>query len=111
MPRDSRGGATVTASALPDGSSPRELLLTEIARCPLVEFNLTVEQPTHPCRKVVVHQWPDAPSEAEWGARKRKDWPDLPVEERRARWRREHHVPEPWLGHIEQAPLLFVSSN
>lgn len=34
-----------------------------------------------------------------------------PAAERRDRWRLEHHVPEPWVGHIERAPLLFLSTN
>jgi hypothetical protein len=71
-----------------------DALLSEIARCPLAELNLCAERSTHPCHEVVTHQWPD-----------------IGAEDRRARWRREHHVPEPWVGHIEHAPLLFLSSN
>src|SRR4051812_16511007 len=26
-------------------------------------------------------------------------------------WQRKHHLPEPWVGDIERAPLLFLSSN
>ena len=26
-------------------------------------------------------------------------------------WRRKHHLPEPWVGHLEEAPILFLSSN
>lgn len=83
----------------------------EIARCPLVELNVAAERLTHPCREVVLHQWPDASAGEQQGDWKRKDAQDLPVEARGERWGREHHVPEPWLGHIEQAPLLFLSSN
>lgn len=78
----------------PPAPNEHELLLTEIARCPLMQFNLTVEQPSHPCREVVTHQWPG-----------------VPVEDRRRRWKREHHLPEPWVGQIDRAPLLFVASN
>jgi hypothetical protein len=38
-------------------------------------------------------------------------WPDVLPEERLRRWRSEHHLPEPWVGHLESAPLLFLSSN
>jgi hypothetical protein len=75
-------------------SLERQQLLTEIARCPLLELNLTAERPTHPCHDVVASQWPDSS-----------------LSDRRARWKREHHLPEPWVGHLERAPLLFVSSN
>lgn len=47
-----------------------------------------------PCREIVLHQWPDSGEPA-----------------RRGRWQREHHLPEPWVGHLEDAPLLFLSSN
>jgi hypothetical protein len=69
-------------------------LLLEIARCPLVEFNVQHDRPTHPCHEVVTHQWPG-----------------IGAEQRRERWVREHHIPEPWCGQIGQAPLLFLSSN
>jgi hypothetical protein len=69
-------------------------LLTTIARCPVVVECLTNRESTHPCREIVLHQWPD-----------------VPFEERVRWWRGEHHVPEPWDGHIESAPLLFLSSN
>jgi hypothetical protein len=48
----------------------------------------------HPCTDVVLHQWPG-----------------IADEDRRLRWRAEHHVPEPWVGHLDSAPLLFLSSN
>jgi hypothetical protein len=69
-------------------------LLTTIGRCPVVEACLTQVAPTHPCSEIVLHQWVD-----------------VPVEERIERWRAEHHVPEPWAGHVERASLLFLSSN
>jgi hypothetical protein len=62
----------------------RELLLIEVARCPLVKSNLEEERPSHPCHKVVTHQWRD-----------------VPAEKREARLLSENHVPEPWIGHIK----------
>jgi hypothetical protein len=58
-------------------------LMIEIARCPNVQTCLTSDEP-HPCRNVVAAQ-------------------HLP--------RSRYHVPEPWNGRIETAPILFVSSN
>jgi uracil-DNA glycosylase len=72
---------------------PQELLL-EIARCPVIERCITDYEYESPCRSIIRHQWPGF----------------SPVE-LRARWRREHHVPVPWVGHLEEAPLLFLSSN
>jgi hypothetical protein len=48
-----------------------------------------------PCRDIVLHQWMNVPDRAA----------------RTERWEREHHLPEPWLGHLSAAPILFVSSN
>lgn len=73
--------------------SAAEQLLVTIARCPVVTECVTTDI-GHPCAGVVRHQWPG-----------------IPAEERRSRWRQEHHIPEPWLGHIEEAPILFISSN
>jgi hypothetical protein len=75
--------------------SERTELLLKIARCPIVEKCLADPSPTHPCSKIVLYQWPD----------------DVPFEQRLERWRSEHHIPEPWVGHLESAPLLFLSSN
>jgi hypothetical protein len=69
-------------------------LLTTIARCPIVERCITDPSPTHDCSQIVLYQWPD-----------------VPIEQRRERWQSEHHLPEPWVGHLETAPLLFLSSN
>src|SRR5438876_620822 len=69
-------------------------LLREIAHCPVVESCASGGSQHHPCAEVVLHQWRSV-SDAE----------------RVRRWKREHHVPEPWVGHIETAPLLFLSSN
>jgi hypothetical protein len=72
----------------------RRTLLTTIARCPVVEMCLNDRAATHPCSQIVLHQWPN-----------------VPFEERLARWPDEHQVPEPWVGHLDTAPLLFLSSN
>ena len=60
-------------------------LLLEIARCPNVSTCFRDPQTTHPCSNIVASQ--QAAS--------------LDV----------YHVPEPWNGQIERAPLLFISSN
>jgi uracil-DNA glycosylase len=61
-------------------------LLIKIARCPNVQRCLASDE-RHPCRRVVAAQ----------------NVPDLP--------RFPHQLPEPWSGHIETAPILFVGSN
>jgi hypothetical protein len=71
-----------------------DLLLT-IARCPIMEAHLEARGDGQPCERVVLHQWTEVPSE----------------EARKRRWRREHHAPVPWTGHLDQAPILFISSN
>lgn len=60
-------------------------LLHEITHCPVVEFCLRNPLAKHPCSKIVQAQ--ESLSLA------------------------EHQVPEPWSGHLEQAPILFLSSN
>lgn len=60
-------------------------LLHEIARCPVVDLCLRDRSAKHPCREIVLSQ-----SSASLN---------------------EHQVPEPWSGHLEQAPILFLSSN
>jgi hypothetical protein len=75
--------------------SKRSELLTKIARCPVVEQCLTDPSPSHPCSKIVLYQWPE----------------NVPFKQRLKRWQSEHHLPEPWVGHLESAPLLFLSSN
>lgn len=62
----------------------RELLL-QIARCPNVDRCLSSGDGTHPCMTIVNHQR------------------ELGIE--------EPYVPVPWIGHIEMAPILFLSSN
>ncbi len=66
-------------------TSKRDALLLEICRCPLVADALA--DPAHPCHEVVAA-----------GQR------DRGINEVR-------QVPEPWNGHLESAPILFVSSN
>ena len=56
-------------------------LLVEIARCP--NFCAAVTDKTHPCNKIATN----------------KNQPT------------ERHLPEPWCGDIENAEVLFISSN
>lgn len=60
-------------------------LLQEITRCPHVQFCIQNPLVQHPCRKIVFSQ----------------SFSHL----------NEYQVPEPWSGNIEQAPILFLSSN
>lgn len=60
-------------------------LLLEIARCPNVAICLTRAGTDHPCSTIVRSQWAIGIT--------------------------DHQVPKPWSGHIESAPILFVSSN
>lgn len=70
----------------------KELLC--IARCPVMEACLDSERSSHPCSGITGFQWQsiDAPT-------------------RISRWRDTHQLPEPWVGHLTEAPILFVSSN
>src|SRR4051812_1177628 len=70
-------------------------LMIAIGRCPIMEAHLEGRGGNQLCRKVVLHQWKKVPCD----------------EARERRWRREHHVPVPWVGHLESAPILFISSN
>ena len=70
-------------------------LLVAICRCPIMEAHLEGRGGDEGCGDIVLHQWAQVPSE----------------ESRRGRWHREHHVPVPWVGHLESAPILFISSN
>ena len=65
-----------------------------IARCLVMEACLSDESYSSPCRDIVLHQWPGVSREV-----------------RLARWKREHHLPDRWVGHLTVAPLLFLSSN
>lgn len=67
-------------------------LFLEISRCQVMVATLNGEQT--PCEKVVLCQCPT-----------------LEPEDRRRVWERKHHLPVPWVGHIEEAPLLILSSN
>lgn len=60
-------------------------LLNEIAHCPHVNFCIQNPLVEHPCREIVFSQ----------------SFSIL----------NEYQVPEPWSGRIEQAPILFLSSN
>lgn len=60
-------------------------LLYEIARCPHAQFCLKNPSFEHPCREIVLSQSSSALD--------------------------DYQVPEPWSGHLEQAPILFLSSN
>jgi hypothetical protein len=68
--------------------------LLEVARCPLVEECLEGPPANHPCATIVLDQWRGGDEE-----------------EPRGSWRLAHQLPEPWDGHLETAPILFVSSN
>jgi hypothetical protein len=60
-------------------------LLNEIAHCPHVNFCIQNPSVDHPCREIVFSQSSSTLN--------------------------EYQVPEPWSGCIEQAPILFLSSN
>ncbi|MEG4217013.1 hypothetical protein QUA27_16500 [Microcoleus sp. Pol14C6] len=60
-------------------------LLNEIAHCPHVNFCIQNPSVEHPCREIVFSQSSSTVN--------------------------EYQVPEPWSGRIEQAPVLFLSSN
>lgn len=60
-------------------------LLHEIARCPHVQSCLQNPLVEHPCREIILSQSSSTLD--------------------------EHQVPEPWSGRLEQAPILFLSSN
>jgi hypothetical protein len=66
-------------------------LLLEIARCPVVSnwFDGSTRGLANPCRRIIGYQ------RQEWGVSGRE----------------EFQLPEPWRGHLADAPLLFVSSN
>ena len=60
-------------------------LLLQISRCPNVARCLGKPDRSHPCSAIVNHQQA------------------LGID--------EPYVPVPWIGHIETAPILFLSSN
>ena len=76
----------------PASHTGRQLL--GIARCPVMSDCLDRGTSPHPCAAIARFQW-DAID------------PALRI----ARWRTAHQLPEPWVGHLVEAPILFVSSN
>lgn len=70
-----------------DAEQTRDLFF-DIAHCPNVRVCLETIQP-HPCRAVVEYQV------AQRGAKSYKDF----------------QLPEPWVGQIDVAPILFIGSN
>jgi hypothetical protein len=68
--------------------------LVAIARCPILAECLSSERPAHACSEIALTQWAEVASA-----------------DRVAHWRAWHQLPEPWVGHLEDAPILFVSSN
>jgi hypothetical protein len=62
-------------------------LLREITRCPHIQSCYTSSQSNHPCQKIISSQKEHAQSLDTF------------------------QVPETWSGNIEQAPILFLSSN
>jgi hypothetical protein len=67
-----------------DDRGAARALFFDIARCSVAFGILDDTVGAHPCRRIVEYQ--DVPSP-------------------------EFQLPEPWVGHIETAPLLFVASN
>src|ERR1700745_1036152 len=63
-------------------------LLHEIARCPNIHQWFTAPQNRNPCSKIISVQHSSHPQTLN-----------------------QHHVPEPWSGDREHAPILFLSSN
>ena len=60
-------------------------LLHEIFRCPNVRLCLENPDRDHPCSKIVKVQ--------------------------KSKTLEQHQMPEPWMGHLETAPILFLGSN
>lgn len=68
--------------------------LLQVARCGIVAECLNQREPDSPCARVVLHQWKG-----------------IDDHDRLERWPQLHQIPEPWVGHLEQAQIVFVSSN
>jgi hypothetical protein len=81
----------MTTPAL-ESHAARQLLA--VARCPIMAECLDREISTAPCAAIARFQWTS-----------------IDPATRIARWRQAHQLPEPWVGHIAEAPILFVSSN
>lgn len=60
-------------------------ILLDIARCPNFRMCLSAPDPDHPCNKIVLSQGFEALN--------------------------EYQLPEPWSGHLDRAPILFLGSN
>lgn len=71
----------------------RFALADEIAHCS--EMVKCLKGGVHPCSRVVLEQWSETKDHSK----------------RLYRWPLQHLLPEPWTGHIETAPLLFLASN
>jgi len=69
----------------------------EIARCPVMADCLNSRDPSSACASVVLSQWQHRTSQNS----------DARIEN----WKDWHQLPEPWVGHLDRAPILFVSSN
>ena len=63
-------------------------LLHDITRCPLIQAWFASPQNPNPCAKIIAFQHAVHPENLD-----------------------QHQVPEPWSGNIQQAPILFLSSN
>jgi hypothetical protein len=63
-------------------------LLQEITRCPLIQAWFASPQSPNPCAKIIAFQHTIHQETLD-----------------------QHQVPEPWSGNIQQAPILFLSSN
>lgn len=69
----------------------------KVARCQVMVDCLSGRDSSSPCASVVLSQWQHLKS--------------LDPTDRVRHWRDWHQLPEPWVGHLEQARILFVSSN
>jgi hypothetical protein len=69
----------------------------QIARCPVMVKCLSSRDPSSPCASVVLWQW--------------QRLTNLAPDDRIRHWKDWHQLPEPWAGHLDQARILFVSSN
>jgi hypothetical protein len=69
----------------------------QIAHCPVMVKCLSSRDSSSPCASVVHSQW--------------QHLANLDPDDRVRHWRVWHQLPEPWVGHLDQARILFVSSN
>ncbi len=88
-------GSSYTTVATPMSCAPQASTSCFAPRAgPIVAVCLSAESPDHPCSTLALSQWVGRS-----------------VEERRAYWPRFHQLPEPWVGRLATAPILFVASN